>query len=82
MGIRLFIFVLAAAGLINRAGFSGTSWLWVMPVLMVLMMGVMFLVMPRQDRDACPEAAIRAGRLRDGRDALQAGWLCNPEHHL
>ena len=47
MGIRMLIFVLAAVGLINWGGFSGTSWLWVMPVLMVLMMGVMFLVMPR-----------------------------------
>jgi putative membrane protein len=44
---RLLIFVLAAAGLINWGGFSGTSWLWIMPVLMVLMMGLMFFVMPR-----------------------------------
>jgi hypothetical protein len=47
MGARLLIFVLAAAGLINWGGFTGTSWLWIMPVLMVLMMGLMFFVMPR-----------------------------------
>src|SRR5579872_3615704 len=57
MGARLLIFVLAAAGIINWGGFSGSSWLWIMPVMMVVMMGLMFFVMPRMMHGAAGPGA-------------------------
>jgi len=47
MGARVLVFVLFAAGLISWGGFSGSSWLWVMPLLMIAMMALMIFVMPR-----------------------------------
>jgi putative membrane protein len=44
---RLVIFGLAAAGLITWGGSSSFSWLWIMPVLMLLIMALMLFLGPR-----------------------------------
>jgi hypothetical protein len=73
MGARLLIFVLAAAGLINWGGFTGTSWLWIMPVLMVLMMGLMFFRDATRDRDPARVCGLAHGSGGPADPARAAG---------
>jgi len=47
MAARLLIFVLAAAGLISWGGSAGLTWMWMIPVAVIVMMALMFFLGPR-----------------------------------
>lgn len=48
MAVRLSIFALAAAGLITWGGFSGAGWMWIIPVVIVVMTALMLFLGPRR----------------------------------